>query len=143
MFNVVNDTIPSRFRANEASSPTQPLPREHTHKFIPQLLISTKHEPNLPGPCSNITGRYIRVSPDMLRELAHEAHAEPPNLIVRLPFGIEIGPTLPSAQGETREGIFESLFKAEKFEDREVNRGVKSETTFVWTKRGIVLQITF
>lgn len=142
MFNVVDDTVPSCFRANKASSPTQPFPSEHTHKFVSQFLISTKHESNLPSPGSNITSRYIRVPPNMLRELSHEAHAEPPNLVVRFAFGIEIATSFSSAHGEAGKGIFEGLFETEEFEDGKVDRGVKSETTFVWTKRRIVLQTT-
>ena len=142
MFNVVDDTVPSCFRANEASSPTQPFPSEHTHKFVSQFLISTKHESNLPSPGSDITSRYIRVPPNMLRELSHEAHAEPPNLVVRFAFGIEIATPFSSAHGEAGKGIFEGLFETEEFEDGKVDRGMKSETTFVRTKRRIVLQTT-
>jgi hypothetical protein len=60
----------------------------------------------------------------MSREFCHERIAEFADFIIALALGVEIGATLSAAHVQPCEGILKCLFKAEEFEDGEVNGGM-------------------
>lgn len=65
--------------------------------------------------------------------------AEFTDFVVGFTLGVKVGAALAAAHHEAREGIFKDLFKAEEFEDREIDSGMETETAFIRTEGGIEL----
>jgi hypothetical protein len=76
---------------------------------------------------------------DVLAELPHEGNAELADLVVGLALGVEVGTTLATAHVEAGQSILEDLLETEELQDREVDSGVKSQTTLVGTESRVEL----
>lgn len=140
MLDVVDNTITSSLRSDEASTPVQALPSEHTSKLIPELLVGTEEETNLASTGTNITGcnsnsvnhihhskkksqltRNVSVLSNVSVKLEHESVAEPTDFAVGLALGVEIGPTLSTTHVQTGECVLEGLFETQELEDGKVD----------------------
>lgn len=75
----------------------------------------------------------------MSEQFRHECHAEPPDFRVGFALWVKVRASLAASHAETGQGIFESLLKAEELEDRQIDRRMKTETTFVGTESRVVL----
>ena len=67
----------------------------------------------------------------MAVELVHEALAEAHDLHVAFALGIKIAAALGTADGQTRQRIFQRLFKGQKFHGVERHRGMQAQAALV------------
>lgn len=55
MLDIVDESITSGLRPNEASSPVHALASQHTGELVLELFVGTKEEANFPCTSANIT----------------------------------------------------------------------------------------
>lgn len=93
----VDEAIASSLWPDQAAAPARAFASEDT---FPSILLSTvgpKQPANLTTRDTNITGRHICVSTNVLVQLAHECNAELADFIIRLALGVKIGATFAAA----------------------------------------------
>lgn len=140
MLDVVDDTITGCLGTNEGTTPVETLASEHSSELVLELLVSTEEVTDLTSTGTNVTSGNIGVLPNVSEELAHEGDAEATDFAVRLALGVKVRASLSTSHVQAGEGVLEGLLETQEFEDREVDGGVKSETTLVGTQGRVVLQ---
>lgn len=106
---------------------------ENACELVAESLILTEHIADLTSACTDVAGRNVCVSTDVLAKLSHEALAETHNLSVALTLRIEVGAALAAAHREGCKAVLEYLLKAEELDNTDINGGVKSDTALVRT----------
>ena len=130
-FQHINQTVTGGLSTAQRTAKGQTFTGQHALINAGQTLILTKQITDLSTAYTNITGRYITVSADIFIQLGHKALAEMHNLAVGFTLRVEIGAAFAAANRQTGQRIFESLLKAQKFQNALVNRGMKTQTTLI------------
>ena len=99
--------------------------------FLGEFAVHAVEESDFAASDADITGRDIGFGTDVPPEFGHEGLAEAHDLAVGLAFGVEVRAALGAAHGERGEGVLEDLLEAEELEDREVDRGVETQSALV------------
>lgn len=55
MLDIVDQAVACRLRTDEASSPRETLSSEHADELVPELLVSTEEETDLPSTSSDVS----------------------------------------------------------------------------------------
>jgi hypothetical protein len=136
---VINETVSRSLRTNQRSTPIQALAGQHPLERITVFLVRAKQVSDFTSSDANIASGDIRIGADVTGQFTHELSAEFTDFIVGFTLGVKVGAALAAAHHEAREGVFEDLFKAEEFEDGEIDGGMEAETAFVRAESGIEL----
>ena len=129
----VAETVTCSLCSCERTAVGKTLTCENACELVAESLILTEHIANLTSACTDVTGRNVCVSTDVLAKLSHEALAETHNLSVALTLRIEVGAALAAAHREGCKAVLEYLLKAEELDNTDINGGVKSDTALVRT----------
>ena len=100
-------------------------------EFVFELFIHSEEISDFPGSDPDVTGGHVRVGADVPEKLHHETLTETHDFGVRFALGIKVGPALASAHGQGGQGVLENLFESQKFQDAQVDRGVKSQAALI------------
>src|SRR5680860_1333571 len=100
----------------------------------------------LPGPRAHLArpvpggpGLYVGVLPDVAVQRGHEALAEPHDLVVGAALGIEVGPSLATADGHRGQGVLEDLLETQELDDPEVDGGMEPQPALVGSEGAVEL----
>ena len=110
----------------EWTAPVETLTCKNAFIYISDSLILTEHITDLTSTCTDITGRNICVSTDVLTKLCHKALAECHNFSVALALRIKVRATLTAADRKTCKWVLENLLETEKLNNAEVYWRMKS-----------------
>src|SRR5690625_4328504 len=128
------------FWTNQGATPGDAFPRKSPgFEAVGDASELAKHEPNFTGAHTNVTGRHVRIFSDVAVEFRHKGLTEPHNLTFGAAGRIEVRPTFTTADGHPGQRIFEHLFETQKLHDAQIDRRVKSDAAFIWSKCGIEL----
>ena len=139
VLNIVDNTVASGLRADQATTPAVTLASENTLPRVADSLVLAEEVTNLETGDTNITSGNISVGTDVLAQLGHERNAEATDLVVRLALGVEVRTTLATTHVETGQSILEDLLETQELEDGQVHGGVETKTTLVRAKGGVEL----
>ena len=114
-----------------AAAPLERLARDRPRKLIRQSLVLSEEVTNLPPPHADVARRHVRVRADVAIQLAHEALAEPHDLVVALALGVEIRSPLATADGKRGQTVLEYLLESQKLQDAQVHAGMKPQSALV------------
>ncbi len=112
---------------------------ERTGELVTQTLVLTEHITDLASAYSYIACRNIRVRADMALQFGHERLAETHYFGVGFATRREVRTSLGTAHRKGCEGVLEGLLERKELHDREVDRGMETDTTFVRTDGGVHL----
>ena len=135
----VDRTITSSLGANERASILRTLSCQDTLKVTSHSLVLTKEITDFATTHTNIPSRHISIGSNMAVQLSYEGLAESHHFIVTLSLGIKVRTTLSPAHGQSSQRVLEDLFESQKLNDRQIDSGMETETSLVWTNSRIVL----
>ncbi len=69
----------------------------------------------------------------MARQFCHKRLTETHNFSIRFPLGIKIRPTFTAPHGKGGQRIFKNLLKGQKFNNSEIHRRMKPQTSLIGT----------
>ena len=96
----VDKTEASGLGSDQATSPVATLAGKDAFPPVPLCSVGAEHVSDLTRGNTNVTGRNVGVSTNVLVKLAHEGNAELADLVVRLALGVEVGTTLATAHAD-------------------------------------------
>ena len=76
----------------------------------------------------------------MVVQLVHKSLAEAHHLGLAFALGVKVRAALAAAHGQAGQAVLKGLLKAQKFDDRQIHRGVKTQAAFVGAQCAAVLQ---
>src|SRR5690606_8819311 len=118
----------------------QALARDHAGLVaVGDALVLAEQVADLPAADADVTGGHVRVLAYVPEQLSHEALAEPHDLAVGAPLGVEVGTALAAADGQAGEAVLEDLLEPEEFHYAQVDRGVEAQSTLVRAERAVEL----
>ena len=116
----IEQTVASRLGSCKGTAVGKTLTCQHALVQIADSLILSEHKTDLAAANADITRRHVGVRADMFAKFCHKALAERHHLSVGFSLRIKIGTAFAAADGETRQGVFENLLKAQEFDDTQV-----------------------
>ena len=119
------------FGADQRTAVGHALSGQHAGIFAGEFAVHAVEVSDFAASDADVAGGDVGFGADVAPEFGHEGLAEAHDLTVRLAFGVEVRTTLCTAHGQGREGVLEDLLESEEFEDREVDRGVETQTALV------------
>ena len=105
---------------------------QHARIFACQFFVHAVEIANFACAHANVASRHIGIGANLPPEFEHKGLAKTHHFGIGFTFRVEIGAAFAAAHGQCGERIFESLFEAEKLQNREIDRWVKTQTAFVW-----------
>ena len=96
-----------------------------------QLLVHAEEIANLASAHADVACRHVHVGSDHLEQLGHEGLAEAHDLGIALATRSKVGAALAAAHRQRGERVLERLLEAEELEDREIDRGMETQTALV------------
>ncbi len=93
----VDEAISSGLGSDQRAAPASPLSGQDPLPFVLLCPIGTEQPSDLSRGDTNVSGRDIGVSSNVLVQLAHEGHAEFPDLVVGLALGVKVCSSLATA----------------------------------------------
>ena len=127
----VESAVAGGFGTDERTAEFEAFAGECAGVFVHQTFVHAKHVANFAAAYADITGGHVAVGTEVLPQAEHEGLAEAHDFTVALATGREVATAFTAAHRQGGEGVFECLFKAEEFEDREVHGSVEADTAFV------------
>ena len=118
------------FGADLAAAPIDALAGQHAVAGVDDPLVLAVKIANLSGTDPDVAGRHINRCTDMAVEFTHKILAERQHFPLAFAFGVKVGTAFGSAHGQGGQTVFENLFKAEKLQDAQVDRRVKTRYLF-------------
>ena len=138
-FGEVNQAIAGGFRTNQAAAEGETFAGKYAGAVVRELTHHPGHKADFTTAYADITGRHVGIRPQMTIQFGHQRLAETHDFAVALAFRIEIAAAFTAAHRQGGQGVFEGLFKAKEFQNRQVYGGVKTHTALVRADGGVEL----
>ena len=113
----VAETVAGSLGTGQRAAPFKSLAGKNAGVFVAETLVLAIEEADFTAAHTDIAGRNVGISADMLAELGHEALAESHDFTIALALGVKIGTALAAADGESGKAVLENLFEAEELDD--------------------------
>ena len=127
----IAQAVAGRLGSLQTAAVAQALTGQRAGEFVVQPLVLAEKIADFPAADADVARGNIRIRPDILIQLGHEALAEAHHLGVGFPLRVKIAAALRAADGKPRQAVFEDLLEAEEFDDPLINRGVKTQAALV------------
>lgn len=99
---------------------------EDAGAVVGELAHHSGHKADFATADADIARRYVGIRAKVAIEFGHQRLAETHHFAIALAFRIEIAAAFPAAHRQSGQGVFEGLLEAKEFENRQVNRRVKT-----------------
>jgi len=140
VFHIVHGTETGSLGTDEGATPAIALTSESASAVLAgQFLVHTVHVANLAAANAYVTSGAVLIGTDVAPEFIHEGLAETHDFSIALSNGVEISTTLTTAERQHGQAVLENLLETEELQHGLVHLGVETETAFVSTEGGIVL----
>ena len=141
VFQIVYRAIPRCLRTYQGPARGKVLAGQYpVFPCAAQTPVLAEQIADLPGPHAHVTCRHVHVRPDEPVQRRHERLAEPHDLRIRLPRGIEVAAALPAADGQSRQRVLERLLERQKLDDPQVHVLPEPQSSLVRPDRSVELR---
>ena len=131
---IVNSAVTGSLRTDQRTAVGPRFSSDYTvFKCDADTLILAEQVTDFSGTNSDITGRDVRIRPNIVIKACHKGLAESHDFPVALSSGIKIRTALRSPHGKACQRILESLLKSQEKHDTGGHCGMETEAAFVGT----------
>ena len=131
----VHAPVAGRLRPDETAAVGEPLAGQHAVEAAGDAPVLPEEKPDLATTHADVARGHVDVVADVAIELGHERLTEALDFGVGLALRIEIRSALRAAHRQARQAVLEDLFEAEKLQDRQIDRRMKSQAALVRADR--------
>ena len=107
--------------------------------MVRKLAIHAKEVTNFAATHADVACGNVFVRTDVTIQFGHESLAETHDFSIAAPAGCKVATTLTAAHRQRGKCVFERLLEAQELQDREVYRGMETQSAFVWANSAVEL----